>query len=190
MSEPVRQAQLPNGVMLSLRRGDLTVEEVDAVVNAANSHLQHGGGLAGAISRAGGPEIQRESNAVGYVATGTAAITGAGRLPAKWVIHAVGPIWGQMEEAEADRLLTSATESALEMAAAKGLKSVALPALSAGIYGFPKDRCATLMLGAVMAYLDQNADTPLRDIRFVLMDADVLAAFEAEWRVRLDALSN
>jgi O-acetyl-ADP-ribose deacetylase (regulator of RNase III) len=190
MSEPLRQAQLPSGVLLSLRKGDLTTEDVDAIVNAANCHLQHGGGLAGAIPRAGGPEIQRESNRIGYVPTGTAAITGAGNLPARWVIHAVGPIWGSVEEAEADRLLASAAEAALEMASAKGLASVALPAISAGIYGFPKDRCAAVMLGAVMEYLNQNADTPLRDIRFVLMGDDVVQAFEEAWKVRLDALSN
>lgn len=190
MSESLRQARLPSGVLLSLRQGDLTAEDVDAVVNAANCHLRHGGGLAGAIARAGGPEIQRESDRIGFVPTGTAAITSGGRLPARWVIHAVGPVWGSVDEAEADRLLASATEAALELAAAKGISSVALPAISAGIYGFPKDRCAAVMLGAVLEYLNQNADTPLRDIRFVLMGADVVQAFEDAWKVRLDALSN
>jgi O-acetyl-ADP-ribose deacetylase len=190
MSEVLREATLPTGVVLSLRRGDLTREPVNAIVNAANSHLQHGGGLAGAISRAGGPSIQRESDAIGFVPTGTAAVTGGGSLPARWVIHAVGPIWDRHEEAEADRLLASATEAALELAEAKQLASIGLPALSAGIYGFPKDRCAALMLGALLEHLNQNPDTTLRDIRFVLMDEGAIAAFEEEWRERLDALSN
>jgi O-acetyl-ADP-ribose deacetylase len=132
-----------------LIRGDITTLEVDAIVNAANSHLQHGGGVAGAILRRGGPQIQIESNRIGYVPVGNAAVTSAGDLPCKYVIHAVGPRMGEGDE---DRKLRDATIAALERAEELGLKSVALPAISSGIYGFPVDRCAAVMLQAISEF--------------------------------------
>jgi O-acetyl-ADP-ribose deacetylase len=189
MSQVIAEAVLGNRT-LSLRQGDLTEEPVDAVVNAANEALQHGGGLAAAIVRRGGPDIQRESDAAGWTPTGTAAITGAGALPARHVIHAVGPVWDRYEEAEAERLLASAVEAALEMADARDAKSVALPALSAGIFGFPKDRCARIVLGAIAAFLEHNPHNSLREVRVVLMDDETLAAFREEWDQRFTALSN
>lgn len=190
MSQIVTETLLPMGVRVSLRQGDLTEERVDAIVNAANTHLQHGGGLAGAIVRSGGASIQQESDRIGYTATGTAAITAAGNLPAQAVIHAVGPIWSQYEPADADLLLASATEAALELASAKGFESLALPAISAGIYGFPRERCATVMLHALSRFLEDNSGTSLRDIRFVLQDPEALKVFRAEWARIFDALSN
>lgn len=181
ISDIIRERTLATGQTISLRRGDLTVEDADAIVNAANTMLQHGGGLAGAISRAGGPEIQRESNRIGFTDTGTAAATGAGNLPAKCVIHAVGPVWNDYDEEEADRLLASAVQSALEIASARELDSIAIPAISSGIYGFPKDRCAVVLLKAVLEYLVENPETPPHDIRFVVLDTPTVKAFERAW---------
>src|SRR5687768_5085782 len=129
-----------------LIRGDITTLEVDAIVNAANSHLQHGGGVAAAIVRRGGPQIQQESNRIGYVPVGNAAVTSGGNLPCKYVIHAVGPRMGEGDE---DRKLRDATISALERAEELRIKSIALPAISSGIFGFPMDRCAAVMLQAI-----------------------------------------
>jgi len=190
VSELIEEMKLPSGAVLSLRRGDLTEERVDAIVNAANQHLAHGGGVAGAIVRRGGPSIQRESDAVGFTPTGTAAVTGAGDLPARFVIHAVGPVWSQHEEAEADRLLASAVEAALELASARGAESIAFPAISSGIYGFPKDRCARVMLAAVLGFLEENAGAPPGDVRFVLVDRPTEDAFRAAWSERFNAMSN
>lgn len=189
MSVVIRE-RVVAGAALSLRQGDLTEERVDAIVNAANEHLSHGGGVAGAIARRGGPSIQRESDAVGYTPTGTAAITGAGALPVRYVIHAVGPVWNQQEEAESDRLLASAVQAAMELASARGLHSVAFPAISSGIYGFPKERCARVMLSAAVEFLGDNKGEPPGDVRFVVVDAPTRRAFETAWDQRFGAESN
>lgn len=151
----------------------------EAIVNAANEKLLHGGGVAGAISRKGGPAIQRESDAWirehGSVPTGTAAITGGGNLACKYVIHAVGPMMGSGEE---DKKLESAVKSALELAAKHGLKSVAFPAISTGIFGFPADRCAAIM-AATSAEFAQRPDCP-DEIVFCLWDQETLKLFEKE----------
>ena len=128
---------------LRLVQGDLTERDVDAIVNAANSYLQHGGGVAGAIVRKGGQIIQEESNKIGFVPVGGVAITGAGKLPAKFVIHAVGPRMGEGDE---DNKLKNAVLSSLLLATEKGLKSISIPAISSGIFGFPKDRCAAILV--------------------------------------------
>lgn len=162
--------------------GDLTDEVVDAVVNAANEHLAHGGGVAGAIVRKGGYGIQEESNQwvreCGPVRTGTAAITGAGRLPAKRVIHAVGPIWrNQGDEPE---LLARAVRSALEMAATHSLGSVSLPAISSGIFGFPKPLCAEVMWTTVLDYLAIHPEGSVREVNFCNLDRRTADIFGAE----------
>lgn len=190
MSELIHETMLASGVRLSVRRGDLTEEAVDAIVNAANEHLQHGGGVAGAISRKGGPSIQRESNQVGIVETGTAAITGAGDLPCRYVIHAVGPIWSHYDEFEADRLLASSVECSLDLAAARSLASVAFPAISSGIYGFPKDRCAEIMLRTVVSWFAGNTTESVRNVRFVVIDQATFDAFDAAWRAEFVATYN
>lgn len=169
---------------LALIQGDITQQQVDAIVNAANERLQHGGGVAGAIVRAGGQSIQEESNRIGHVPTGNAAVTGAGRLPSRYVIHAVGPIWNNYTPQEADSLLASAVRSSLQQADELHLRSVAFPAISAGIYGFPKDRCAKVMLCAIEEYFAQNPDSGLREVRVVLFDAPTLEAFRAEFTQR------
>jgi O-acetyl-ADP-ribose deacetylase (regulator of RNase III) len=144
-----------NRTTLELVEGDITALDTDAIVNAANEHLAHGGGVAGVISRRGGPAIQRESNEWvrqhGPVRTGSAAITSGGNLKARYVIHAVGPVYdGTPRSAE---LLASAVRAVLQMADEHGLKSVVLPAISTGIFGYPLEEAAQVMLRAAIAYL-------------------------------------
>ncbi len=180
MSERRSQRERPDGSVIRIKKGDLTLELVDAIVNAANERLAHGGGLAGAIVRAGGLEIQRESDELAPVATGKAVATGAGALPAKRVIHAVGPIWGRHQPEEADLLLASAVTSALEVASAEGLSSISFPAISSGIFGFPKDRCASVMIEAVERYLDEHPSTSVREVNLCNFDDVTVDIFEAE----------
>jgi O-acetyl-ADP-ribose deacetylase len=152
--------------------GDLTEQEVDAIVNAANEQLAPGGGVAGAILRAGGQEIYDEAARLGGCPTGDAKATGAGRLPAQYVIHAVGPIWSGGDAGEPD-LLASAYRRALEVARELGCRTIALPALSTGIYGYPPELAAPLAVGAVRELADG-----FDEVRFVLRDEDLLALFE------------
>lgn len=139
--------------LIELLEGDITRLEVDAIVNAANTHLQHGGGVAWAIASRGGKVIQDESDRIGYVPTGSAAATSGGDLPCRYVIHAVGPKWGEGDE---DQKLASATRAALQRAEELELRSLAYPAISAGIYGFPIDRCARVMLREVQVGLEKT----------------------------------
>lgn len=184
MSQIVAQTRLNGERSLAIVQGDITREQVDAIVNAANEWLQHGGGVAGAIVRAGGEIIQQESNRIGHVPTGSAAVTGAGRLPARYVIHAVGPIWSNYTPEEADRLLASAVRSSLQRADELGIATIAFPAISSGIYGFPKDRCAKVMMEAIEQYFAQHPTSSLREVRLVLIDAPTLEAFRVEFTSR------
>jgi len=153
---------------LELIEGDITALDTDAIVNAANEALAHGGGVAGVISRRGGPAIQRESDAWvrehGPVPTGSAAITSGGRLKARYVIHAVGPVYdGTPRSAE---LLAWAVRSALRLADEHGLRSIALPAISTGIFGYPMEEAARVMLRAAAGYLE--GETGLERVVFCL----------------------
>jgi O-acetyl-ADP-ribose deacetylase (regulator of RNase III) len=159
---------------IELLEGDITTLAVDAIVNAADSHLQHGGGVAGAIARRGGPSIQQESDAIGYVPVGGAAVTGAGALPSRWVIHAVGPRMGEGDE---DRKLRSATVSALERAEELGVRTLAFPAISTGIFGYPMDRCARIMTDAVRRFAPRARS--LEKITFCLFGPEATRAFTA-----------
>jgi O-acetyl-ADP-ribose deacetylase (regulator of RNase III) len=166
-----------NRTTLELIQGDITTLKTDAIVNAANEHLAHGGGVAGAISRRGGPQIQRQSDAWvrqhGRVPTGSAAITGGGQLPARHVIHAVGPVYdGTPRSAE---LLASAVRSCLALADEHELKSVALPAISTGIFGYPLDEAAGVMVAAAVAYL--QGQTGLERVVFCLYGQQAFDAF-------------
>lgn len=162
---------------IRLTQGDITTLAVDAIVNAANSRLQHGGGVAGAIVRKGGRVIQEESDRIGYVPVGNAAVTGAGQLPCQYVIHAVGPRWGEGDE---ERKLADATTSALERAEELRLQSLALPAISTGIFGFPLDRCAVVMVEAVRAFRARARS--LRSVTFCLFDDQAYDVFERTLR--------
>jgi O-acetyl-ADP-ribose deacetylase (regulator of RNase III) len=147
--------------------GDMTAERVDAIVNAANSHLAHGGGLAGAIVTRGGPVIQEESDRLAPVATGDAVVTSAGSLPCRWVIHAVGPVWGQGNEESA---LRSAVRASLDRAAEIGAVSVALPAISTGIFGYPKPEGTTTIVDEARSWISGHSDSRLERLRFIAFD--------------------
>jgi len=181
------EATLPTGHRVSIRQGDITDEQADAIVNAANSELVHGGGVAGAILRKGGQSIQDESDLLGTVPTGSAAMTGAGRLQARFVIHAVGPIWRANTPEANDTLLSSATVAALELARGHALRRIAFPAISSGIFGFPKDRCAQVMVAAVLSWAGEHPGDSPRDVRFTILDEVTVTIFEAELRARLGA---
>jgi O-acetyl-ADP-ribose deacetylase (regulator of RNase III) len=153
--------------------GDLTAQDVDAIVNAANEALAPGGGVAGAILRAGGQEIYDEAAELGGCATGDAKATGAGRLRARHVIHAVGPVWRGGEAGEPE-LLASAYRRSLEVAEELGCRTVAFPALSTGIYGYPVELAAPVAVGAVRELADR-----FDEIRFVFLDEGGRDAFES-----------
>ena len=190
MSQRVCWAAVGDGGVVALHHGDLTAEEVDAIVNAANGHLSHGGGVAAAIVRRGGGSIQAESDAWvrshGVVPTGGVALTGAGRLPCRAVIHAVGPVWhggGQHEE----ELLAQAARGSFELAAQEGFGSLALPAISSGIFGFPKDRCAEILLAEGVGFLTAQPVSPLREIRYTNFDEPTVSVFRAAFQARFGA---
>ncbi len=163
---------------LCLVSEDLTERDVDAIVNAANTRLQHGGGVAGAIVRKGGRIIQDESDRIGAVPVGGAAITTGGRLKARYVIHAVGPRMGEGDE---DNKLKNAIKSVLTLAAEEKLKSISIPAISAGIFGFPKDRCANILVGETAAHLRNNLATSFELVEFCIFDKEALDYFKKEF---------
>jgi O-acetyl-ADP-ribose deacetylase (regulator of RNase III) len=162
-----------NNTILELIQDDITNQTTDAIVNAANSILQMGGGVAGAIKRRGGPTIQEECNKIGSTKVGGAIITTGGNLLAKYVIHAVGPVHGEVHE---DEKLKDATLNSLKLADQNHLRSIAFPAISTGIFGFPKNRCAIIMLSTTIAYLD--GPTGLEHVVFCLYDKKTLSIFE------------
>ncbi|MCA1219430.1 O-acetyl-ADP-ribose deacetylase [Streptomyces sp. 8L] len=167
------------GAALTLVAGSIVEQQVDAVVNAANSSLLGGGGVDGAIHRAGGPEILaacRELRAGHYgrgLATGRSVATTAGRLPARWVIHTVGPVYGA--SAEGPSLLASCYRESLRVADELGARTVAFPAISAGAYGWPPEDAARVAVETV-----READTAVEEVRFVLFDKRVYEAFAAQ----------
>ena len=160
--------------MITFVVGDLTAQEVDAIVNAANEALAPGGGVCGAIRRAGGDEIFDECARLGGCATGDAKATGAGRLPARHVVHAVGPVWSGGEAGEPE-LLASAYRRSLEVAEELGCRTIAFPALSTGVYGYPPELAAPVAVAAVTPF-----EGRFDEIRFVFLD-------EAMRRVFVDA---
>jgi O-acetyl-ADP-ribose deacetylase (regulator of RNase III) len=155
---------------------------VDAIVNAANEHLQHGGGVAWTISKRGGPAIQEESDkwvqTKGTVSHAHPVWTSGGLLPAKYVIHAVGPVWGEGDE---DSKLAAAVTGSLRVADELGLQSIAFPAISTGIFGFPKERAAKIILYSISEYFSKDSST-LKTVRLVLFDNAMAETFLSVWR--------
>ena len=180
MNSLLHETILLSGSTIQLVRGDITAETTDAIVNAANAYLQHGAGVAGAILRRGGPAIQRESDAWvkahGPVSHAAPAWTSGGDLPCRIVIHAVGPVWGDGEE---DSKLAAAVAGSLCVADELKLASIAFPAISTGIFGFPKERAADVMFTAMQEYLEKHSGLSL--VRWVLFDASTITAFEKAW---------
>jgi O-acetyl-ADP-ribose deacetylase len=167
------------GTTIRSLTGDLTREEVDAIVNAANVGLQHGGGVAGAISRAAGPTVQRESDAWvaehGPLRDGTAAVTGAGRLPCRLVVHVAGPVYDAGRDDNADRLRAAVT-AALGAAAGRDARTVSFPAISAGIYGYPLAEAATVLASTVVGWVRAHPGR-LDEVRLVGFSDEATAAF-------------
>ena len=181
MNTVLHETRLASGQTLQLVQGDISTETTDAIVNAANKYLRHGGGVAGAISRRGGAEIQRQSDAWvqvhGLVRHEAPAWTSGGELPCRYVIHAVGPAWGDGDE---DARLVAAVRGSLQVAEELGLESIALPAISTGIFGFPIERAAGLILPALRDYFT-GSKSSIKVIRLVLYDRETLATFEKVW---------
>ena len=172
-----------NGKDLVLLQGDITEMETDAIVNAANQNLVLGAGVAGAIRTKGGPTIQQECNRIGGAPVGGAAITTGGNLKANYVIHAVGPRMGEGDENEK---LADATRNSLNLAEERGLSSIVFPAISTGIFGFPKDRCAQIMLATVVETLKKE-ETSLKAVVFCLWGEETLQIFEEAAKKMLGA---
>jgi O-acetyl-ADP-ribose deacetylase (regulator of RNase III) len=189
----ILEINLDNNKILRLVEGDITERNVDVIVNAANSYLKHGGGVAAAIVRKGGAVIQDESDMIitagGLVPVGSAVITTAGRLPCKAVIHTVGPRMGEGNE---DYKLRKAVRSSLLLASEKGFTSISMPAISSGIFGFPKDRCARILVEESKTFLEGNNNTQnsnisnnntqskLHIIEFCIFDNETAVHFEKE----------
>jgi O-acetyl-ADP-ribose deacetylase (regulator of RNase III) len=181
MNSILAERSLEGGPTLQIVRGDITTEAVDAIVNAANQYLEHGGGVAGAISRKGGPVIQGESSewirTHGLVSHSHPAWTSGGQLPAKYVIHAVGPVWGAGDE---DSKLAQAVMGSLRVADELNCTSIALPAISTGIFGFPTDRAARIILQTIGDYFDQT-ESGIRTVRLILFDTPIVNSFLQAW---------
>jgi len=182
MNQVLKEAHLPGGGILQIVQGDITQERVDAIVNAANASLLHGGGVAGAIVQRGGPVIQTESEAWvrqhGPVIHAEPAYTAAGRLPCRYVIHAVGPVWGSGDE---DAKLSAAIAGSLRLADRLELSSIAFPAISTGIYGFPVERAAGVILREIQSYFENQRDSGLKQVRLTLFDPETVKAFLKVW---------
>jgi O-acetyl-ADP-ribose deacetylase (regulator of RNase III) len=168
-----------NQARLRLLQGDITRQDSDAIVNAANSSLMGGGGVDGAIHRAGGPAILEECKQIvarqGRLATGKAVITTGGNLKAKHVIHTVGPIWRSGSQGEPE-ILASAYRESLKLAADNNLESLTFPSISTGVYGYPVNEAARVAISTVIAFLSQEK-TSIKEVVFVLFDAGTFAVY-------------
>jgi O-acetyl-ADP-ribose deacetylase (regulator of RNase III) len=179
---------LSTGQTIQIVQGDLTAETTDAIVNAANEHLSHGGGVAWAIVRRGGEIIQQESDVWirkhGTVSHARPAWTSGGDLPARYVIHAVGPVWGDTQNASAsgdeDNKLAAAVKGSLEVADELKCSSISFPAISTGIFGFPKERAADIIFSAIKKYFLHH-ESGIKLIRLVLFDDATIRAFMDVW---------
>ena len=177
ITQLIDEVIMPNDKIIRLIKGDITEQNVDVVVNPANSHLKHGGGVAGAIVRKGGKIIQTESDKIGFVPVGCSVITTSGELPCEAIIHTVGPKMGEGNE---DFKLSKSIHSCLSLASDKSYKSISIPAISSGIFGFPKDRCANILLDESIKFL-QNNNTTLQTLEFCIIDDETLLHFRMKF---------
>lgn len=157
--------------MIIIKQGDITQEAVEVIVNAANAGLRGGGGVDGAIHREAGPSVMAECRQIGRCPTGEAVMTGAGRLRAQKIIHTVGPVWKDGKQGEAEKL-KAAYENSFRLARQRGLKSIAFPAISTGVYGYPKKEAAVIALGTGMKFIKD-----FEEIRYICFSAEDLAVY-------------
>jgi O-acetyl-ADP-ribose deacetylase (regulator of RNase III) len=176
------------GAVVELTEGDITKQDTEAIVNAANNSLLGGGGVDGAIHRAGGPEILAQCRKLGGCATGDAKITTGGRLKSRYVIHTVGPIYWQEGAGRAAKLLTSAYRRSLEVAAENNLRSVAFPSISTGAYGYPMEEAAPIALQTVLDYLASQEGPGIELVRFVLYGPQAYRIYEQALAQLVDAI--
>ena len=183
MNSVLVEKKLSTGQTLQIVQGDITLDEVDGIVNAANEDLAHGGGVAWAISKRGGPTVQQESDEWirkhGPVSHTHPAWTSGGRLPAKYIIHAVGPVWGDGDE---DNKLADAVTGSLRVADELKLLSIAMPAISTGIFGFPKERAAGIIFNTIEEYFNKNK-SGLKVVRITLFDQATIDVFTETWKM-------
>lgn len=188
MNNVLKERVLPTNQTIQIVQGDITAETTEAIVNAANEHLQHGAGVAGAILRVGGQAIQQESEAWvrknGMVSHSKPAWTSGGHLPAKYVIHAVGPVWTETHRMDTARdeevKLAAAITGSLKVADELKLTSISFPAISTGIFGFPKELVAQVILSAIENYFSQDG-SGIKLVRLVLFDEATIKAFNNKW---------
>jgi O-acetyl-ADP-ribose deacetylase (regulator of RNase III) len=164
-------------------QGDITRQEVDAIVNAANNRLAGGGGVDGAIHRVAGPELDAACRAIGWCDTGDAVITSGFRLPATWIIHTVGPVWHGGDRDE-DALLASCYRASMELAHERGIRSIAFPSISTGVYGFPVKRAARIAIDTLRGLAIQYPE--IRTVRMVTHGADTYSAYADELEATMD----
>ena len=187
MCSVIEKQNLSSGKVLEICQGDITRVKVDAIVNAANSRLMHGGGVAAAISRKGGHVIQQESDTWvkkhGAVSHNQPAYTSGGLMPCKYVIHAVGPVWGAGDETNK---LSAAIKGSLSLADKLGLASIAFPAISTGIFGFPKDLAADIFMQVIPEYFAAFPASSIQLVKIILYDRSTLNAFTSAFHSAFD----
>lgn len=176
--EKIEFKKIYENKIICLKKGDITERNVDVIVNAANSDLIHGGGLAAAIVRKGGKSIQEECDKIKFVPTGQVALTGSGKLSCKAIIHAVGPRMGEGDE---DYKLKNAIFNSLRAAAKNDFENISIPAVSSGIFGYPKDRCAKVILKCIKNYIVNNPNSPLKEFEICILDEDTFGYFKNEF---------
>src|SRR5215213_3863531 len=174
----IDEIRMSNDKIIRLIKGDITDQNVDVIINPANSYLKHGGGVAGAIVRKGGKIIQTESDKIGFVPVGSSVITTSGELPCQAIIHTVGPKMGEGDE---DFKLSKSIHSSLSLASDNSYKSISIPAISSGIFGFLKDRCANILLDESIKFL-QNNNTSIKIIEFCIIDDETLFHFKMKFK--------
>ena len=179
--------KFPTGIVLMIKQGDITLAETKAIVNAANKRLRHGGGVAGAIARRGGPAIQAESAMWvaehGPISADKPAFTSGGEMACKYVIHAVGPVWGEGDE---DEKLDKAIRGALRMGEELKIGSISFPAISTGIYGFPPERAADIFMDALFTYAESSDNTPISERAMVLYSEEMFTLFARAFTLKTE----